>query len=177
MKGILWKLPIAWVICSKLTPRFAISLQLHASRLNKCTAVSTKASWQKIHIFLPHLDFVCLYPHSRDTNKCLEGSSFISVRKMINAVLVFNNSGQPRLTKFYTQLVRNSQPYYTSPSSLPTIHVPDSAKYRKQASSNVSSPKSSASSPNAFQAPAISSLFLHSSRHSRPRLRIPTPAL
>ena len=26
--------------------------------------------------------------------------------KMINAVLVFNNSGQPRLTKFYTQLVR-----------------------------------------------------------------------
>ncbi|KAI4232782.1 MAG: hypothetical protein LQ349_004793, partial [Xanthoria aureola] len=25
---------------------------------------------------------------------------------MINAVLVFNNSGQPRLTKFYTQLVR-----------------------------------------------------------------------
>jgi Clathrin adaptor complex small chain len=25
---------------------------------------------------------------------------------MINAVLVFNNTGQPRLTKFYTQLVR-----------------------------------------------------------------------
>lgn len=24
---------------------------------------------------------------------------------MINAMLVFNNSGQPRLTKFYTQLV------------------------------------------------------------------------
>jgi hypothetical protein len=24
---------------------------------------------------------------------------------MINAVLVFNNAGQPRLTKFYTQLV------------------------------------------------------------------------
>lgn len=29
---------------------------------------------------------------------------------MINAVLVFNNSGQPRLTKFYTQLVRYSPP-------------------------------------------------------------------
>jgi len=29
---------------------------------------------------------------------------------MINAVLVFNNNGQPRLTKFYTQLVRNRQP-------------------------------------------------------------------
>lgn len=26
---------------------------------------------------------------------------------MINAVLVFNNNGQPRLTKFYTQLVSN----------------------------------------------------------------------
>lgn len=26
-------------------------------------------------------------------------------RAMINAVLVFNNAGQPRLTKFYTQLV------------------------------------------------------------------------
>ena len=25
---------------------------------------------------------------------------------MINAVLVFNNAGQPRLTKFYSQLVR-----------------------------------------------------------------------
>ena len=27
---------------------------------------------------------------------------------MINAVLVFNNNGQPRLTKFYTQLVSTS---------------------------------------------------------------------
>ena len=27
---------------------------------------------------------------------------------MINAVLVFNNAGQPRLTKFYTQLVRTT---------------------------------------------------------------------
>lgn len=27
---------------------------------------------------------------------------------MINAVLVFNNNGQPRLTKFYTQLVHTS---------------------------------------------------------------------
>jgi len=26
---------------------------------------------------------------------------------MINAVLVFNNNGQPRLTKFYTQLVQS----------------------------------------------------------------------
>jgi len=34
---------------------------------------------------------------------------------MINAVLVFNNTGQPRLTKFYTQLVIN-------PSLNPTSH-------------------------------------------------------
>lgn len=27
---------------------------------------------------------------------------------MISAVLVFNNNGQPRLTKFYTQLVEKS---------------------------------------------------------------------
>ena len=31
--------------------------------------------------------------------------------KMINAVLVFNNNGQPRLTKFYTQIV--SMPSFT----------------------------------------------------------------
>jgi len=31
---------------------------------------------------------------------------FFSQAAMINAVLVFNNTGQPRLTKFYTQLVR-----------------------------------------------------------------------
>lgn len=31
--------------------------------------------------------------------------AWVSTSKMINAVLVFNNAGQPRLTKFYTQLV------------------------------------------------------------------------
>lgn len=41
---------------------------------------------------------------------------------MINAILVFNNSGQPRLTKFYTQLVRlavpppSPDPHQVSPS-------------------------------------------------------------
>lgn len=35
---------------------------------------------------------------------------------MINAVLVFNNNGQPRLTKFYTQLVRGA----------PNTHMPTS---------------------------------------------------
>lgn len=37
---------------------------------------------------------------------------------MINAVLVFNNNGQPRLTKFYTQLVRPQHPH------LPTNNNP-----------------------------------------------------
>jgi Clathrin adaptor complex small chain len=32
-------------------------------------------------------------------------SSVVCKANMINAVLVFNNAGQPRLTKFYTQLV------------------------------------------------------------------------
>jgi hypothetical protein len=36
---------------------------------------------------------------------------------MINAVLVFNNNGQPRLTKFYTQLVRRN----ALPGSHPSI--------------------------------------------------------
>lgn len=31
---------------------------------------------------------------------------------MINAVLVFNNAGQPRLTKFYTQLVSAFDAFY-----------------------------------------------------------------
>jgi len=36
---------------------------------------------------------------------------------MINAVLVFNNNGQPRLTKFYTQLV-SQVPRFESSSML-----------------------------------------------------------
>ena len=39
---------------------------------------------------------------------------------MINAVLVFNNAGQPRLTKFYTQIVRSS---YAASSSIPYILI------------------------------------------------------
>lgn len=35
----------------------------------------------------------------------LNAHSTLALAKMINAVLVFNNAGQPRLTKFYTQLV------------------------------------------------------------------------
>ena len=34
-----------------------------------------------------------------------------------NGVLVFNNSGQPRLTKFYTQLVRHSSPSHGTNAS------------------------------------------------------------
>ena len=52
---------------------------------------------------------------------------------MINAVLVFNNAGQPRLTKFYTQLVRFSLP--RSPLSSLT-HITDSL-CRKHLSNNV----------------------------------------
>ncbi|KAI9777095.1 MAG: Sigma-adaptin 3A [Geoglossum umbratile] len=40
---------------------------------------------------------------------------------MINAILVFNNSGQPRLTKFYTQL-SPTQPNNDTPSLLTYRH-------------------------------------------------------
>jgi hypothetical protein len=38
----------------------------------------------------------------------------LEYKAMINAVLVFNNAGQPRLTKFYTQLVRTTPPSQTA---------------------------------------------------------------
>jgi AP-3 complex subunit sigma len=47
----------------------------------------------------------------------LEGWTANKADKMINAVLVFNNAGQPRLTKFYTQLVRCSLPFSTARES------------------------------------------------------------
>lgn len=49
---------------------------------------------------------------------------------MINAVLVFNNAGQPRLTKFYTQLV---DIYLNTPSRAALTQA------RKPACSNASS--------------------------------------
>lgn len=39
---------------------------------------------------------------------------------MINAFLVFNGQGQPRLTKFYTQLVSRSRPMPREPDSRDT---------------------------------------------------------
>lgn len=69
----------------------------------------------------PH-DFVSLLPsllflHQTLSNPGLQRPQphtlhkFRATLKMINAFLVFNNAGQPRLTKFYTQLVRPSIPY------------------------------------------------------------------
>lgn len=59
------------------------------------------------------------------------GSKQCPTYKMINAVLVFNNNGQPRLTKFYTTLVRPSLLYphaYThtnQPTNPPTLGHPN----------------------------------------------------
>ncbi|KAJ5440669.1 AP complex mu/sigma subunit [Penicillium cf. griseofulvum] len=39
---------------------------------------------------------------------------------MINAVLVFNNNGQPRLTKFYTQLVGHANPAVFDRANIPS---------------------------------------------------------
>ena len=44
----------------------------------------------------------CLIPRRRELRDI--------VVTMINAVLVFNNNGEPRLTKFYTQIVRLLNP-------------------------------------------------------------------
>ena len=73
------------------------------------------------------------------------------VSTMINAVLVFNNNGQPRLTKFYTQLVR-----------LPlSTHSPHSQHLRTPQRNNHSSHRPSVSSQPVPHRPATSA-------HSRP---------
>ena len=51
----------------------------------------------------------------------LRASSTIAT--MINAVLVFNNSGQPRLTKFYTQLVNNRNLQHAPINLTTDIHI------------------------------------------------------
>jgi len=44
-------------------------------------------------------------PIEPSTNTTKHHQTSPNITTMINAVLVFNNAGQPRLTKFYTQLV------------------------------------------------------------------------
>jgi hypothetical protein len=53
-----------------------------------------------VHHFSPHTCMQC--------NGRVQDSNHSDT--MINAVLVFNNAGQPRLTKFYTQLVHTILP-------------------------------------------------------------------
>lgn len=115
---------------------------------------------------------------------------------MINAVLVFNNNGQPRLTKFYTQLVSHCNllrgvtcssiflsasqtpclphaPPLSASTITPSIFPPQSTlKHqpnipRTPPSNNASSPKSSPSSPPGPPQPATSSLCPPSSRPPR----------
>ncbi|KAF2862638.1 hypothetical protein K470DRAFT_255918 [Piedraia hortae CBS 480.64] len=58
---------------------------------------------------------------------------------MINAVLIFNNKGQPRLTKFYTHLVPNP-PFFHPNHPTKRSRIPPS----NNASSQKSSPSSRA---------------------------------
>lgn len=92
---------------------------------------------------------------------------------MINAVLVFNNNGQPRLTKFYTQLVCTSP---TPPHHLPTTtsRKPPNTNPRTQQSNNASSPRSSPSSPPVQPAAATSCPSHPSSRPKAPPPPNPT---
>lgn len=82
-----------------------------------------------------------------------------SIFKMINAVLVFNNNGQPRLTKFYTTLVCPPRIH---------LHRPTNASSRILKRNNHSSRKYTTSSPSAHLAPATSSLSLLSSPKAPP---------
>lgn len=60
---------------------------------------------------------------------------------MINAVLVFNNSGQPRLTKFYTQLVPLATPLSLPPLPwtplCPNLLMPVSAGHFRPTTSHL----------------------------------------
>jgi hypothetical protein len=53
----------------------------------------------------------------------------ISRSDMINAVLVFNNNGQPRLTKFYTQLVR--------PPTTMVVYSPKAPGHQRPAATDI----------------------------------------
>jgi hypothetical protein len=70
-------------------------------------AYTTTAATRALHrtgISLPWRDETGSHIRLRDP---FIGKTTAAAAAMINAVLVFNNSGQPRLTKFYTQLVRS----------------------------------------------------------------------
>jgi hypothetical protein len=104
---------------------------------------------------------------------------------MINAVLVFNNNGQPRLTKFYTQIVRKPSGGRPQRTNLPTVDQrltnpsffsPRAHRIHKR--NNPSLRKSTISSPNAHPAPATSSRFPRYSRAApapAPRMGPRTP--
>ena len=63
---------------------------------------------------------------------------------MINAVLVFNNAGQPRLTKFYTQLETSVQQRLISEIFTLVANRPNSAcNFLPYVLSGASSPTSS----------------------------------
>jgi hypothetical protein len=63
---------------------------------------------------LPTID-LSLVLMKHHISACLSQEGEATDGKMINAVLVFNNNGQPRLTKFYTQLVGSSGGYRSAP--------------------------------------------------------------
>lgn len=100
----------------------------------------------------------------------------LTTTAMINAFLVFNGQGQPRLTKFYTQLVRPLLPipppqHQPSPHLLTSYPPANPPLNRTPPSNNASSPKSSPSSPTAPPAPATSSRSRPSSPPRAPRTR------
>lgn len=99
--------------------------------------------------------------------------TYTTLPNMINAFLVFNGQGQPRLTKFYTQLV--NPPHLPSAACWLWLRtsMTNASPPRTQVSNNASYPRSSPSSRIAPPGPATSSLF----RPSSPPRAPPTPPL
>ena len=104
-----------------------------------------------------------------------------SADKMINAVLVFNNNGQPRLTKFYNQLVPLPFPPY--PSSTSPLLTPNRTGYRRPATPHLRNLHSRLRpSAQQLQLPASSSaprlqLLLHRQHPHRQPLARDIPSL
>jgi hypothetical protein len=78
-------------------------------------------------------------------------------RKMINAFLVFNNAGQPRLTKFYTQLVRPSTPLQPQPLTA-TGNISPTTSHRRNLPASIPPPNRLLQFPTSTTAPGASVL-------------------
>lgn len=94
---------------------------------------------------------------------------------MINAVLVFNNNGQPRLTKFYTQLVSRTPQHSHTRAEQPQL-TPETGHANPAIPDRANIPSSRAASSKRLQLPPTSTSPLARRQLLRLRaLRYPHP--